>query len=43
MCINEVRKELGLSNIDGGDKHIIAYTDIKQNTINNKEDGEKTN
>lgn len=43
MCINEVRKELGLSNIEGGDKHIIAYTDIKQNTINNKEDGEKTN
>lgn len=41
MCVNEVRKELGLSAIDGGDKHIIAYTDIKQNTINN--DGEKTN
>lgn len=43
MCINEVRRELGLSDIDGGDKHIIAYTDINQNTINNKEDGEKTN
>lgn len=42
LCINEVRKELGYSQIDGGDKHIIAYTDINQNTIN-KDDGEKTN
>ena len=41
LCINEVRKELGYSSIEGGDKHIIAYTDIKQNTINSK-DGEKT-
>lgn len=41
LCINEVRQELGYSKIEGGDKHIIAYTDIKQNTINN--DGDKTN
>lgn len=40
LCINEVRKELGYSQIDGGDKHLIAYTDINQNTINN--DGKKT-
>ena len=40
MCINEVRKELGLSAIEGGDKHIIAYTDINQNTIN--DDGKET-
>ena len=40
LCINEVRKELGYSVINGGDKHLIAYTDIKQNTIN--EDGNKT-
>lgn len=37
MCINEVRKELGYSNIEGGDKHLIAYTDINQNTINSQE------
>lgn len=34
LSINEVRKELGYSEIEGGDKHIIAYTDISQNTIN---------
>lgn len=34
LCINEVRKELGYGEIEGGDKHIIAYTDIDQNTIN---------
>lgn len=41
LCINEVRRELGYSSIDGGDKHLIAYTDITQNTIN--ENGNKTN
>lgn len=40
LCINEARKELGLSAIDGGDKHIVAYTKITDNTINN--DGKKT-
>lgn len=34
MCINEVRKELGLGEIENGDKHIIAYTKIEDNTIN---------
>ena len=40
LCVNEVRKELGYSEIEGGDKHTIAYTDISQNQINNdnKED-----
>ena len=37
LCINEVRKKLGYNAIDGGDKHILAYTDIEQNTINNTE------
>lgn len=44
LCINEVRKELGYSAIEGGDKHIIPFTDIAQNTINNNtntEDNEK--
>lgn len=42
LCVNEVRKELGYNEIEGGDKHIIAFTDINQNTINTKpkEDGE---
>lgn len=34
FCINEVRKELGFTPIEGGDKHIIPYTDISQNIIN---------
>ena len=34
LCINEVREKMNLSPINGGDKHLIAYTDIKQNTIN---------
>lgn len=44
LCINEVRKELGYSAIEGGEKHIIPFTDIAQNTINNNtntEDNEK--
>lgn len=36
LCPNEVRKELGYAPVDGLDKHVIAYTDIKQNTINNE-------
>lgn len=35
LCINEVRRELGYPEIKNGDKHIIAYTDISQNTIDN--------
>ncbi len=35
LSVNEVRAELGYTPIDGGDKHIIAYTDINQNTIEN--------
>lgn len=38
LCVNEVRKEMGYSPIEGGDKHIIAYSKIEDNTINNKED-----
>lgn len=37
MSINEVRKELGLTAIEGGDKHIIPYTDVNQNTVNKEE------
>lgn len=34
LCVNEVRKELGYSPIDGGDKHLISYTKIEDNIIN---------
>ena len=33
LCVNEVRKELGLSPIDGGDKHVIPYSKITDNII----------
>ena len=42
MCINEVRHALGLSPISGGDKHVIPYTNLDQNQINNKEDKSET-
>lgn len=38
LCVNEVRSKMGLSPIEGGDRHTISYTDIEQNTINKKED-----
>lgn len=43
LCVNEVRKELGYNEIEGGDKHLIAYTKIEDNTLNSNtktEDGE---
>lgn len=41
LCVNEVRAEMGYSQIEGGDKHLIAYTKIEDNVINNKtNDGE---
>lgn len=33
MTVNEVRKELGLSELEGGDKLTMAFTDVNQNTI----------
>lgn len=41
LCLNEVRKELGYSEIEGGDKHFIPFTKIQDNQINNNnQDGE---
>lgn len=38
LSINEARAQLGFGEIEGGDKHIIAYTDVNQNTVEgNKE------
>jgi len=34
LSINECRHFLGYEPIENGDDHIIAYTDINQNTIN---------
>lgn len=36
LSLNEVRKELGYGEIENGDKHIIPFTDISQNTINDQ-------
>ena len=43
LSVNEVRKEMGLEPIEGGDKHIVPFTDINQNQINtdNKDEGNK--
>ena len=40
MSINEVRKELGYNPIEEGDKHIIPFTDLSQNTLNGQENKE---
>ena len=40
LCVNEVRKELGYSPIEGGEKHMIAYTKIEDNLINNEENND---
>ena len=40
LCVNEVRKELGYSEIEGGDKHTISYTKIEDNIINNSKEKE---
>lgn len=34
LSINEIRKEIGYGEVENGDKHIIPFTDISQNTIN---------
>ena len=41
ISINEARKMINLGEIEGGDKHIIAYTDINQNTIEGADDNKK--
>lgn len=34
FCIDEVRAELGLGEIEGGDKHNIAFVDTSKTNIN---------
>ena len=44
MTINEARKELSLPEIEGGDKLIIPYTNINNNTIGgNNNDNQQIN
>lgn len=40
LCVNEARQTLGLNPIEGGDKHLIAYTKIQDNVINDDNKGE---
>ena len=41
MAINEARKILGLNPVEGGDRLIIPYSDVNQNTINKEETSEE--
>lgn len=43
LSINEARHILGYQPIDGGDKHVIPYTDISQNTIENNKNTDINN
>lgn len=40
LSINEARHAIGFAPIDGGDEHIIPFTDINANTIGNKNNEE---
>lgn len=41
LSINEARHILGYQPIEGGDEHVIPYTDISQNTIENNKNNEQ--
>lgn len=43
MTRNEVRKDLGLNSVEGGDELMIPYTDTEQNKINQDSDGKTEN
>ena len=44
LSINEVRSELGYESIgQNGDMHFVAYSDLKQNKINNSDTKEEEN
>lgn len=42
ISVNEARAELGLQKVEGGDKLIVAYSDVNQNTINGNNDNNDT-
>lgn len=41
MSINEARKVLGMPEIEGGDKHIIPFTDLNQNKVEGTDKNDK--
>ena len=43
LSINEVRNELSYESIEGGNKHVIPFSDVAQNTINNSDTQEEEN
>ena len=43
LSVNEARKEMGYMPIENGDKHIIPFTDVNQNTIEGNEGKDKGN
>lgn len=43
ITINEARAQMGFNNIEGGDKVLIAYTKIEDNTIGEQEGSEENN
>ena len=40
LSINEVRKELGLNEVEGGDNHNLAYNDVSKSNIAGNEDNQ---
>ncbi|MCH5234928.1 MAG: phage portal protein [Muribaculaceae bacterium] len=40
LCINECREDMGLSPIEGGDQHIIPWTDLNKNVIGGTEESQ---
>ena len=40
LSINEVRKELGLNAVEGGDSHNLAYNDVSKSNIAGNEDNQ---
>lgn len=40
LSINEVRKAMGYNEIEGGDRHMIAYSDPDQNSVEDPQDDE---
>lgn len=43
LSINEVRKDLGYNSVEGGDRNIVAYSDINQNAINQQNNAQEDN
>lgn len=41
LSVNEVRKALGYAEIEGGDKHIVMYSDPDQNSIEDENSNEE--